>query len=197
MSSLCGKRLRQLLTVSALAVLAACSDYNQAQQAYQAGDHKLAFERFEKLAKSGDVRAMLDLAQMYSQGIGRDPDPEMGWLWLRQAANAGNAAAMLEMGMRYESGIGAEQNFVMALTWYKKASTAGNAVARFNIATMYMMGQALPKDPVHAYAWFRFAKKAGSSAAIARMQALEKTMTPAEVEQAKALAEKLETNPDS
>lgn len=196
MRSGCGKLIRALLAGAALVLLAACSDYNMAQQAYQAGDYKVALERFEKLAKAGDVHAQFDLAQMYNQGIGVDANPEQGWLWLRQSANGGNPAAMLEMGMRFESGVGPEQNFIMALSWYRKASEAGNAVARFNIATMYLLGAGVPKDQVKAYGWFKFADKLGSPASQARMEQLEKLMTPLEIERGKKYAEELVKNPD-
>ena len=182
---------------ASLTLLAACSEYNSASQQYQIGNYKQAFEQFEKLSKSGDVRAQFDLAQMYNQGIGITANAEMGWKWLLQSAKGGNPSAMLEMGMRYESGVGAEQNFIMALDWYRKASAAGNEVASFNIATMYILGAGVPKDLVRGYAWYMHSDKLGSAAAPARLERLNKLLTPDDIARAKKLAAEITANPES
>ena len=194
--NLCGKGMGRLLTLAALCLLVACSDYNSASRAYQIGNYPQALLEFEKLAKSGDVQAQFDLAQMYNQGIGGDANPELGWLWLLQSAKGGYAAAMLDLGMRYESGVSQKQNFIMALSWYRKAAAAGSAVACFNIATMYLLGSGVPKDMVHGYAWYVFADKLGSAAAGARLEQLDKMLIPADIARAKKVAAELVANPE-
>ena len=195
--TVCGKVTGRLLTLAALSLLAACSDYNSASRAYQIGEYSQALLQFEKLAKAGDVHAQFDLAQMYNQGIGGDANPELGWLWLLQSAKGGYAAAMLDLGMRYESGVGQKQNFVMALSWYRKAAAAESAVACFNIATMYLLGSGVPKDMVRSYAWYVFADKLGSAAATARLEKLEKMLIPADLARAKKIAAEIIANPES
>ena len=60
----------QLVFLACLALLA-CSDYQRARSAYEAGEYTKALQIFERLSEAGNSQAQYDLSQMYFQESGR------------------------------------------------------------------------------------------------------------------------------
>ncbi len=175
-----------------LLCVAGCSDYDRARNAYSAGKYELALERFDVLARAGNLNAQYDLAQMYFQGIGTPRNSDQGWYWLLSAAGSGNVAAMVQLGALFESGVGATRDYATAAQWYLRAARRGDPIGRFNLALMYQKGIGVPKDEVAALAWFRLSIRAGSPAARDRADELERQLTPDEVRRTSELIERLE-----
>jgi TPR repeat protein len=156
--------LRQCCAVIALcccAVLAGCSDYNDARSAYAAGRHDEAFTKLLKLAKGGHLKAQYEVAMMFNNGIGVAKDKEEAWNWFIRAAKAGNVDAQVELGAHYEAGVDGQPNGIMAAQWWKTAAKNGSGVAAFNLGTMYRSGRVTARDLVRAYAWFMVAEDLG------------------------------------
>lgn len=109
----------QLVFLACLALLA-CSDYQRARSAYEAGEYTKALQIFERLSEAGNGQAQYDLSQMYFQGIGTPMSIEQGWMWMNRAAEKGNIQAMLELGVRYQASTGLENGEEMALCGFKK-----------------------------------------------------------------------------
>jgi TPR repeat protein len=172
--------------------LVACSDYDVARRAYEAGEYSLAIQRFEALAANGHAQAQYDLAQIYFQGIGVPRDGRKGWYWLLSAAGTGNVAAMVQLGALFESGVGADRDYATAAQWYLRAARKGDAVGRFNLASMYLKGLGVPKDEIAALAWFRLSFKAGGAAARDHADAVERLLTKDELLRVDELVKRLQ-----
>lgn len=188
---------RRLLAVLLMALaLGACSDYDRARRAYEAGEYAVALQRFDALARAGHGQAQYDLAQMYFQGIGGTKNGELGWHWLYSAAGSGNVSAMIQLGALFESGVGAPRDYAQAAQWYLRAARRGDPVGRFNLAMMYMKGIGVPRDEVAALAWFRLSYKAGSAAARDHADRLERALSQEERRLADEMVESLAASQD-
>jgi len=77
-------------------------------------------------AAAGDIESMLELAEIYAQGMGVPKDYAKAADCYRKAADAGSASAMLKLGMLYNTGKGVPKNMDEAAAWYKKAADKGN-----------------------------------------------------------------------
>ena len=123
----------QLVFLACLALLA-CSDYQRARSAYEAGEYTKALQIFERLSEAGNSQAQYDLSQMYFQGIGTPKSVEQGWIWMNRAADKGNIQAMLELGVRYQVSTSLENGEEMAFLWFQKppwpAARLGNITWR-------------------------------------------------------------------
>ena len=80
----------------------------------------------EKLAQTGNIEAMYNLAIMYQEGYGTDESPEQAYAWYRRAADAGDADALYMTGWCLENRYGVDDP---ALEWYARAALAGNEKA--------------------------------------------------------------------
>ena len=74
------------------------------------------------LANAGDVEAQTNLGEIFEQGKGGPPQPDMAAQWYRRAAEAGYARAQVNLGSLYERGVGVAQNQATAMQWYRRAS---------------------------------------------------------------------------
>ncbi|MFZ4119468.1 MAG: hypothetical protein ACOYKP_07310, partial [Polynucleobacter sp.] len=59
--------LRLQLVFLACFALLACSDYQRARSAYEAGEYTKALQIFVRLSEAGNSQAQYDLSQMYFQ----------------------------------------------------------------------------------------------------------------------------------
>ncbi len=91
--------------------------------AYLRGDYATAIRLIRPLAEQGDARAQGGLAMMYETGFGVKQDYAEAAAWYRKAADQGNARAQYSLGSLYERGDGLKQDYVQALKWYSLAET--------------------------------------------------------------------------
>ena len=84
-----------------------------------------------KLAETGNIEGMYNLAMMYQEGYGTQEDPEQAFRWYRKAALAGDADAMYMTGWCVENKYGTENE---ALEWYLLAQENGCEKASADIA---------------------------------------------------------------
>ncbi|XP_063690739.1 protein sel-1 homolog 1-like isoform X2 [Bolinopsis microptera] len=112
--------------------------------AHLTGDHEpyvshntsLAFEMFEKAAKSGLPSAQRALAIMHSSGIQADSSQSKALLYYTFAALGGDSIAQMALAFRYWSGISVAQSCESALKYYRlvadnvarKVGSAGSQV---------------------------------------------------------------------
>ncbi len=73
----------------------------------------------------------------------------------------------------------------------QQAAELGNADAQYEVGTLYEFGYNRAKDNVTALAWYMRAGAQGHILAAKRSAKLESRLTPAEVETARKLAERL------
>lgn len=80
-------------------------------------DHSKAVPWFEKAADHGVYSAWRELAAIYKEGRGVEPDPAQSTKWVRKLADAGDPFYMLEYARRLEKGDGVGSNPTQALAW--------------------------------------------------------------------------------
>lgn len=122
------------------------------------------------------------------EGIDVRPDAAEAARSYRKAAEQGYAGAQNNLGLLYESGQGVEQDFAEAVKWYCKAAKQEVAEAQFNLAVAYAKGQGTAPDLIQAHFWFNLAAKEGLVDAIPLREFVAKSMTPAQVSDAKLRA---------
>jgi TPR repeat protein len=171
--------------------LLACSDYQRARSAYEAGEYTKALQIFERLSEAGNSQAQYDLSQMYFQGIGTTKSVEQGWMWMNRAADKGNIQAMLELGVRYQASSSLDNGEEIAFLWFQKAAMAGSPVGQYNLARLYESGKQTPVDLVQAYVWMTLSNKSGNPTAAPEAKALKARLNPDELASANRMMEEL------
>jgi uncharacterized protein len=102
-------------------------------------------------------------------------------------AEQGDAAAQFKLGEMYAKGEGLAEDDVEAMKWWRKAADRGNLDAQHNLAVSYFTGDDVPQDYVQAYLWWSLAAAHGDADAGKDRDNVAGKMTPAQIEQAKAL----------
>lgn len=117
-----------------------------ADAAYERGDFKEAFDRFLKLAESGDLGGMERVACMYGDGEGTSRDRNKSLEWDLKAATLGSTTSMFNLGITHRnSGDAREAN-----RWFEALHAAGDGDASLELAKMYMISD-LEGERIKAY----------------------------------------------
>jgi len=149
---------------------------------------------FEKAAQQGqaDAQFSLGFALVNGAGEGADAvpaDPAAGVAWLEKAGGQGNVSAAYYLGYLYWTGTSVPADRDKAISWSVRAADLGDAAAQ------YQAGAILASTPgamnaINAYKWFELAARKGEPrAAQARDKVAAERLAPAEVQQAKTLAD--------
>jgi TPR repeat protein len=80
-------------------------------------------------------------------------------------------------------------DYVPAIRLFRPMAEQGNPKAQTQIGTMYRKGEGTAPSLTRAFMWFSVAARRGDAKAKAGLREVSKTMTPAEMSQAKAMAE--------
>lgn len=182
---------------------AADQDYPGAQTnlgvAYEAGrgvprDFSQAADWYRKAADHGNAVAQYNLGKLYDGGRGVPQDYRQALAWYRKAAAQDHAGAGTSVGYAYDVGHGVPQDPAQAANWYRKAGDDGSADALYALGLLYQQGRGVPRDPVQADRWVteaiaRYApsEKAKRERAVQARRDIERSMTPAQIEQAQKL----------
>jgi Sel1 repeat len=117
---------------------------------------------------------------------------------LQTQANQGIAEAQNGLGELYAKGKGMPQDYVQARAWYEKAAAQGHPHAQNNLAELYFAGLGVPQDLVRAYMWVDLAaghmKGEDHKQAVENRDDVAQRMTPAQITEAKRLAEQCRSN---
>ena len=113
-----------ILTMSLLAFLSGCSDYQDGYDAYKRRDYVTALKKFRPLAEKGNSKAQFYLGVMYAHGKGVAQDDVEAVKWYRKAAEEGIASAQFNLSVMYDNGRGVVQNDEEAVKWYRKDEEA-------------------------------------------------------------------------
>ncbi|MDX1634254.1 MAG: tetratricopeptide repeat protein [Marinobacter sp.] len=124
---------------------------------YKMGQFELAFERYLKLARAGSRQGMLNVGNMYAQGLGVPQSHENALYWYRKSAEAGDAISMAEVARAYEEGLGVAPDPELAMSWYRRSAEKDNPDAQWVVGrAMYQQGQ-----HQEGLAWIRKAAQQG------------------------------------
>jgi len=157
--------LQRILLILFLITLTApaFAGFDEGKKAYDKKDWKTAITELRPLAEAGDDRAMILLANMYSDGYGVVPSHEEALkLYKRAAIEKNNPQAMDALGAAYVSALGVDQNLQTALQWFKRSAELGDQNGAFFYAAIQVQGNKtrpneIQPDFYNAYKWFRIA----------------------------------------
>jgi hypothetical protein len=135
-----------LLTMGGLTATFAAT-YNEALDAYRAGDRPLARQILNGLAEKRDPRVMYLLGRMMRNGQGGIEDPEMGLLWLRRAAEAGHIKAMKQVGWIAVNVPDGREDWLEGCRWLTRAAEEGIEDVLVLAAACYLSGYGAPDTP--------------------------------------------------
>lgn len=110
---------------------------------------------------------------------------------LETLAGEGDASAQYNLGVRLLQGNGANSDASEAARQFTLAARQGYAPAQRQLAQLYLRGQAVGRSKVLAHMWLNLASRNDGEEgrqALAEMEALEQSMTTAEIDEAQDLA---------
>jgi TPR repeat protein len=119
----------------------------------------IRIRRIFDMAKKGDARAQVQLAQAFLRGDGVKADPATALRWSQIAAAQGEPTAQYILGELYAEGL--KPNPDMAFHWFAAAASQGNVKAMHNLAIAFLNGQGVAKDADTAVYWFARAANSG------------------------------------
>ena len=161
-----------------------------AHEALAHGDDATALQLYMGLAEAGNARAQYWLADMFEFGYGVKKDLKKAISWMEKAAKQGLPVAQARLGEIYFAGRDAVQDFKAARLWLGKAAAQRNAVAERRLGQMDEEGLGGPKNVIQAYVWYERAILDGDGYAERLRDNLLKRLSPEQIAEAQALAEK-------
>ena len=109
------------------------------------------FQDVLSLAKSGDIIAQNEVADLYASGYGCDKDEDEELKWLIESANNGFWRSMDKLGNIYYN----KENYVESIKWYKRSADIGFSWAQNNLGNCYYNGKGVDQDYTEAAKWYR------------------------------------------
>lgn len=146
-------------------------------------------------AERGSAQAAFNVGVMYETGFVVERDSTKAAYWYRRASDAGLAVAQNNLALLLRVGKGVPRDGPQAIELLHAAARQGMTAAMFTLGDIYEKGDVAPKDPVAALAWFAItlqfesdthkdARTALAKAALQRSQALQRFLTPADLQRA-------------
>ncbi len=117
-------------------------------------------ECLTKAADQGDIRAMLNLIEVYNNDFPWEANPAKASEWRIKAANAGHAQSQFELGKKNLD----EGDGVSAAAWLKQAADQGHVLAKLELGQYcFDLGKKHDeeRDYISAGAWFKKAADQG------------------------------------
>lgn len=145
-------------------------------------------EQLRRAAEAGLPMAQYRLAKLYEIGDGVDVDLALARQWTERAAGSGNVRAMHDLGVYYARGDGAPRDEAAAFRWFRQAAEFGVADSQYNLGILYQQGRGVAQSESEALFWYLVAGGQGDQQAAQRAGALQRSLVPMQVEQARARA---------
>jgi TPR repeat protein len=116
-----------------------------------------------RAAQAGSPEAQFELAKLYEQGIGVEPDPARAVDLYQQAADQDYANAINDLGfLHYQGGLGLAPDPEMALRLFERAANLRHPQALFNFAALIDDGRIAGKEKAAAAGYLYDALRSGS-----------------------------------
>jgi TPR repeat protein len=123
-------------------------------------DYEKAIRWYRPAAARGLPAAQNRLADLAIQGLGMEPDTDLGLDLLTKAAEAGYAPAQNNLAMVYENGAHVLASADLASLWYHRAALQGLPEAQYGLARLFIAGEG-GSDPEQGFRWYQAAAEAG------------------------------------
>jgi TPR repeat protein len=162
--------------------------YDAALADYENGRHGQARVAFEVLAKAGVPQAAFMLGVLYEYGDGVAPSYGDAAAWYRAAADAGLTSAETRLGILHLEGKGVAPDPAQARVWLERAARKRDPLAFRALGDMHARGQGVTQSIEDAYAYYLLADAEGDAEAAARLNDLERDLSPGRREHARARA---------
>jgi TPR repeat protein len=116
-------------TICASAYAYNLESLSEAQEAFDAGDYKLAMQRWRELAQQGNSDAQVFLGLAYANGWGTKRNMQKASMWYHIAAENGNPSGQLLIGLYY---ITNEDDALVnvGISWLRRAAQNGELSAQ-------------------------------------------------------------------
>ncbi|MCY1550565.1 Sel1 repeat protein [compost metagenome] len=108
--------------------------FDEANDAWDAGKKKRAFQLFLAAAHSGEEDAFNSVGYFFDHGIGVKKDPASAYGWYRRAAMRGNLAGCLNLGVWFRDA----GNLRRSKFWFEKAYAQGDGSAAYELGKLYL-----------------------------------------------------------
>jgi TPR repeat protein len=89
---------------------------------YDRANYQTALKVWLDQANAGSAEAQNNVGEIYSKGLGTEPDFGMAYQWFKKAADQGFNRAKINLGYLYEEGLGVAKDPAAALNLYREAS---------------------------------------------------------------------------
>ncbi|MEK9968148.1 MAG: DUF2927 domain-containing protein, partial [Ferrovibrio sp.] len=131
----------------------------------------------ETAATTGNVRAMMYLAEAAWQGYGMPKDPARTAALIERASATQDVTARFDLALSLASGRYVPRDPVRAAALYRRNADRGHAASQNNLAVMLRDGIGVPVDRISALAWFTLAARGRVASAERSRMALVQSMT--------------------
>ena len=158
-------------------------------------DEGLSASLVSKAAEQGLAVAQYRLGMLHERGVGIEKSIPKAKLWYEKAAKLGNRKAMHNLAVLMADTTGGSQNYKEASRWFREGATYGLTDSQYNLAVLLEQGMGVEKNLKEAITWYAVAAEQGDTGAAERLDALKKSVPPAEVALALDAARKFKPRP--
>ncbi|MEH6524947.1 MAG: tetratricopeptide repeat protein [Sneathiella sp.] len=132
-------------------------DFESGWKLYQQGRFVEAYEIWEPLAESGDAKAQFNLAVLYEQGRGVDPDSAKSAYWNNQAVEAEYPPALHNLALS----LLAEKKNIEAIDYLRQAAEKDFAASQYTLGKIHQFGIGIPENQDLAFQYIEMAAESG------------------------------------
>jgi localization factor PodJL len=158
-------------------------------------DEGLSASLVSKAADQGLAVAQYRLGMLHERGVGIEKSVPKAKLWYEKAAKLGNRKAMHNLAVLLADTTGGSQNYREASRWFREGATYGLTDSQYNLAVLLEQGMGVEKNLKEAITWYAVAAEQGDTGAAERLEALKKSVPPADVGRALDAARKFKPRP--
>ena len=150
---------------------------------FKSGDFDTARDIWQRLADKGNTTAMINLANLFQQGMGVNEDQRKALEYVRRAAELGDGRAQYELGIEYEKGVLVERDIERAAYWLQRSAEEDDMDGQFAYGILLATGRGMGPDTVteperqQALYWLNRARANGHPDAGDYIRLLSKTQT--------------------
>ncbi len=152
-------------------------------------DPAVATKWLTRLAERGNIAAMNDLGRAYLQGQGVIKNAKLAREWFEKASDLGSAIATFNLGLLYLAGYSGEPDYLRAAENFNLGANRKDAQSMAALGDLYFAGKGVPPSNLQAHVWYDLAVRYGLLIAAERRDNLAKSMSPADVSSARAMAD--------